>query len=238
MNDDIGIAEELIISGADFDEIATSINLEKQDTNLIPQDEFESLLTGIDAARFFNRSLLVGDNDIIETEDGFYIIGLAEINAPSLMAFDSSVELALQEVRKEKANALVQSMNQTAFTFINDDSLDIPDGFEIEEYKAINKFSSLLPMDVISQIFSTSINDEIITVGSDGNNYWIKMQSENIPTDEEINSKVDDYRSYFIQYITQKNSSLVDQKIREGLRVGFKKSSASGLTKITKLFVY
>ena len=48
------------------------------------------------------------------------------------------------------------------------------------------------------------------------------MQSENMPTDEEINSKVDDYRSYFIQYITQKNSSLVDQKIREGLRVDLK----------------
>ena len=43
-----------------------------------------------------------------------------------------------------------------------------------------------------------------------------------VTTDEEINSKVDDYRSYFIQYITQKNSSLVDQKIREGLRVDLK----------------
>ena len=121
MNDDIGIVEELIISGADFEEIATSINLEQQDTNLIAQDEFESLLTGIDGSRFFDRSLLVGDNDIIETEDGFYIIGLAEINAPSLMAFDSSVELALQEVRKEKANALIQSMNETAFSFIDDE---------------------------------------------------------------------------------------------------------------------
>ena len=165
---------------------------------------------------------MVGDNDIIETEDGFYIIGLAEINAPSLMTFDSSVELALQEVRKEKANALIQSMNEGAFSLIDNQGLDIPSGFEIEEYKAINKFSSLLPMDVVSQIFSSSINENIITVGSDGNNYWIKMQSENIPTDEEINAKVDDYRSYFIQYITQKNSSLVDQKIREGLRVDLK----------------
>ncbi len=222
MNDDIGIAEELIISGANFEEIAITINLEEQDTNLIAQDEFESLLAGIDGSRFFDRSLLVGDNDIIETENGFYIIGLAEINAPSLMTFDSSVELALQEVRKEKANALIQSMNESAFSLIDDQGSDIPSGFEIEEYKAINKFSSLLPMDVISQIFSTSINEEIITVGSDGNNYWIKMQSENIPTDEEINAKVDDYRSYFIQYITQKNSSLVDQKIREGLRVDLK----------------
>jgi len=222
LNDDIGIAEELIISGANFEEIATTINLEQQDTNLIAQDEFESLLADIDGSRFFDRSLLVGDNDIIETEDGFYIIGLAEINAPSLMTFDSSVELALQEVRKEKANALIQSMNDGAFLLIDDQGLDIPSGFEVEEYKAINKFSSLLPMDVISQIFSSSINENIITVGSDGNNYWIKMQSENIPTDEEINGKVDDYRSYFIQYITQKNSSLVDQKIREGLRVDLK----------------
>ena len=75
---------------------------------------------------------------------------------------------------------------------------------------------------MLSHRFSSSINENIITVGSDGNNYWIKMQSENIPTDEEINAKVDDYRSYFIQYITQKNSSLVDQKIREGLRVDLK----------------
>ena len=222
MNDDIGIVEELIISGANFEEISTTINLQQQDTNLIVQDEFESLLAGVDGSRFFDRSLLVGDNDIIETEDGFYIIGLAEINAPSLMTFDSSVELALQEVRKEKANALIQSMNEGAFSLIDNQGLDIPSGFEIEEYKAINKFSSLLPMDVVSQIFSSSINENIITVGSDGNNYWIKMQSENIPTDEEINAKVDDYRSYFIQYITQKNSSLVDQKIREGLRVDLK----------------
>ena len=133
MNDDIGIAEELIISGADFDEIASSINLEKQDTNLIALDELESLLPDIDASRFFDRSLLIGDNDIVEIEDGFYVIGLVEINAPSLMSFDSSVELALQEVRKEKANALIQSMNQSAFTFINDDTLNVPGGFEIEE---------------------------------------------------------------------------------------------------------
>ena len=32
MNDDIGIVEELIISGANFEEIATTINLEQQDT--------------------------------------------------------------------------------------------------------------------------------------------------------------------------------------------------------------
>ena len=106
---------------------------------------------------------MVGDNDIIETEDGFYIIGIAEINAPSLMTFDSSVELALQEVRKEKANALIQSMNEDAFSLINDQGLDVPSGFEIEEYKGINKFSSLLPIDVVSQIFSSSINENIIT---------------------------------------------------------------------------
>ena len=134
MNDDIGIVEELIISGANFEEISTTINLEQQDTNLIVQDEFESLLAGIDGSRFFDRSLLVGDNDIIETEDGFFIIGLAEINAPSLMTFDSSVELALQEVRKEKADALIQSINEDAFSLIDNQGLDIPSGFEIEEY--------------------------------------------------------------------------------------------------------
>ena len=110
-------------------------------------------------------------------------------------------------------------MNENAFLLINDESSTIPAGFEIEEYKAINKFTSLLPADVIQKVFSSSINDNIIVLGSDGNNYWINVQSENMPTEEEINSKIDDYRSYFIQYITQKNSSLIDQKIREGLRV-------------------
>ena len=222
LNDDIAMIEGLIISGANFDEISNSLMIEKQDTNLIAQEDLKLLLGGTDGARYFDTSFLVGDNDVIETEDGFYVLGLVEINTPSLMPFSSSVELALEEVRKEKASSIIQTMNENAFLLINDESSTIPAGFEIEEYKAIKKFTSLLPADVIQKVFSSSINDNIIVLGSDGNNYWINVQSENMPTEEEINSKIDDYRSYFIQYITQKNSSLIDQKIREGLRVDLK----------------
>ena len=54
------------------------------------------------------------------------------------------------------------------------------------------------------------------------NNYWIKIKSENLPSELEIASKLDDYRSYFDQFTGQKNSLLVDEKVRQGLRVDLK----------------
>ena len=80
-----------------------------------------------------------------------------------------------------------------------------PNGFEIEEYKSINRFSSLLPAEVLSKISSSSINDEIKVPAAMETNYWIKIKSENLPSELEIASKLDDYRSYFDQFTGQKN---------------------------------
>ena len=132
------------------------------------------------------------------------------------MSFKDEVEKALDEVRKEKAEALIRKIDESAFELINSDEKDLPVGFEIEEYQSINRFSSLLPTDVLSKIFSSSVNDEIKASAADGNNYWIKIKSQNLPSELEVTSKLDEYKTYFDQYTSQKNSSLVDEKVREG----------------------
>ncbi len=138
------------------------------------------------------------------------------------MSFKDVVEQVLDEVRKEKAEELIRNTDDSAFELIDSDAKDLPDGFEIEEYKSINRFSSLLPAEVLAKISSSSVNDEIKASAADGNNYWIKIKSENLPSELEVASKLDDYRSYFDQYTGQKNSLLIDEKVRHGLRVDLK----------------
>ena len=222
LNEDIALAEDLIISGSSLDEIAKSINIIGKSTNAIDSDQFSDVFQGLRQAKYFAPSFIVGDLDIAETEKGFYIIELIEIIPPSLMSFKDEVEKALDEVRKEKAEALIRKIDESAFELINSDEKDLPDGFEIEEYQSINRFSSLLPTNVLSKIFSSSVNDEIKVSAADGNNYWIKIKSQNLPSELEVTSKLDEYRTYFDQYTSQKNSSLVDEKVREGLRVDLK----------------
>jgi peptidyl-prolyl cis-trans isomerase D len=214
LNEDIALAEDLIISGSSLDEIAKSINIIGKSTNAIDSDQFSDVFQGLRQAKYFAPSFIVGDLDIAETENGFYIIELIEIIPPSLMSLDG--------VRKEKAEALIRKIDESAFELINSDEKDLPVGFEIEEYQSINRFSSLLPTDVLSKIFSSSVNDEIKASAADGNNYWIKIKSQNLPSELEVTSKLDEYRTYFDQYTSQKNSSLVDEKVREGLRVDLK----------------
>ena len=222
LNEDIALAEDLIISGSSLDEISKSIDISSATTNAIDRNEFSDFFQGLDQAKYFASSFIVGDLDIAETENGFYILELVEIIPPFLMSFKDVVEQVLDEVRKEKAEALIRNTDDSAFELIDSDAKDLPNGFEIEEYKSINRFSSLLPAEVLSKISSSSINDEIKVSAADGNNYWIKIKSENLPSELEIASKLDDYRSYFDQFTGQKNSLLVDEKVRQGLRVDLK----------------
>lgn len=222
LNEDIALAEDLIISGSSLDEISKSIDISSASTSAIDSNEFSDVFQGLNQGKYFASSFIVGDLDIAETENGFYIIELVEIIPPFLMSFKDVVEQVLDEVRKEKAEALIRNTDDSAFELIDSDAKDLPNGFEIEEYKSINRFSSLLPAEVLAKIFSSSINDEIKVSAANGNNYWIKIKSENLPSELEIASKLDDYRSYFDQFTGQKNSLLVDEKIRQGLRVDLK----------------
>ena len=95
-------AEELVLSGGNLNSIVDTLQLKVQSTKAITESEFsESIIA--DARPFFDAELVEGDIEVIEVQDGFYVIELNSIEPPKVISFKDSRQKAINEVRAQKS---------------------------------------------------------------------------------------------------------------------------------------
>mgnify|MGYP001434768575 CR=1 FL=1 len=215
-------AEELLLSGGNLNSIVDTLQLKVQSTKAITESEFsESIIA--DARPFFDAAFVEGDIEVIEVQDGFYVIELNSIQPPKVMSFKDSRQKAINEVRAQKADELIAEMQLSAFARLADENqTDLPKGFEKESFKNITRYSSLLPREIIDAIFKSNPGDTFSETASDNNRYWISVTSANVLSDEEITQKIEGYRDVVLQYANQQDAVLIDQKLKENVKVNLR----------------
>ena len=215
-------AEELVLSGGNLNSIVDTLQLKVQSTKAITESEFsESIIA--DARPFFDAAFVEGDIEVIEVQDGFYVIELNSIQPPKVMSFKDSRQKAINEVRAQKADELIAEMQLSAFARLADENqTDLPKGFEKESFKNITRYSSLLPREIIDAIFKSNPGDTFSETASDNNRYWISVTSANVLSDEEITQKIEGYRDVVLQYANQQDAVLIDQKLKENVKVNLR----------------
>ena len=215
-------AEELVLSGGNLNYIVDTLQLKAQSTKAITESEFsESIIA--DARPFFDAAFVEGDIEVIEVQDGFYVIELNSIQPPKVMPFKDSRQKAINEVRAQKADELIAEMQLSAFARLADENqTDLPKGFEKESFKNVTRYSSLLPREIIDAIFKSNPGDTFSETASDNNRYWISVTSANVLSDEEITQKIEGYRDVVLQYANQQDAVLIDQKLKENVKVNLR----------------
>jgi peptidyl-prolyl cis-trans isomerase D len=215
-------AEELVLSGGNLNSIVDTLQLKVQSTKAITESEFsESIIA--DARPFFDAAFVEGDIEVIEVQDGFYVIELNSIEPPKVISFKDSRQRAINEVRAQKADELIAEMQLSAFARLADENqTDLPKGFEKESFKNITRYSSLLPRVIIDAIFKSNPGDTFSETASDNNRYWISVTSANVLSDEEITQKIEGYRDVVLQYANQQDAVLIDQKLKENVKVNLR----------------
>ena len=215
-------AEELVLSGGNLNSIVDTLQLKVQSTKAITESEFsESIID--DARPFFDAALVEGDIEVIEVQDGFYVIELNSIEPPKVISFKDSRQKAINEVRAQKADELIAEMQLSAFARLADENqTDLPKGFEKESFKNVTRYSSLLPREIIDAIFKLNPGDTFSETASDNNRYWISVTNANVLSDEEITQKIEGYRDVVLQYANQQDAVLIDQKLKENVKINLR----------------
>ena len=215
-------AEELVLSGGNLNSIVDTLQLKVQSTKAITESEFsESIID--DARPFFDAALVEGDIEVIEVQDGFYVIELNSIEPPKVISFKDSRQKAINEVRAQKADELIAEMQLSAFARLADENqTDLPKGFEKESFKNVTRYSSLLPREIVDAIFKLNPGDTFSETASDNNRYWVSVTSANVLSDEEITQKIEGYRDVVLQYANQQDAVLIDQKLKENVKVNLR----------------
>ena len=215
-------AEELVLSGSNFSSIIDTLQLKAESTKAIAESEFSDNIIA-EAQPFFDAGFVEGDIEVFEVEDGFYIIELNSIFPPKIMSFEDSRKKAINEVRMQKADQLIAEMQSSAFARLADEKdTELPQGFEVDNYQKVTRYSSLLPREIIEAIFKLNPGEKLSQTASDNNQYWVLVTNDNVLSDQETIQKIDGYRDVVSQYANQQNAILIDQKLKENVKVNLR----------------
>ena len=224
MNDDYDAIDEMIFSDASIDSIGESISREIL-------DELDKQLGGFDFVVsnsiikdfIFSPDTEIGKPTILNLDDSIIVLSLKEIKEPKLQNFDEvskdvndylsdnkTIEkrnlLTLELEAAKKENTLESFFN--AYDFIAKDS-----------YVELKRNSSLLPPEVVAEIFKLSPGNSITLNARDGDVYMIDLLKINSPSSEFIDSIYDQYSSFSQQRISSNIAEIINEDIFESAKV-------------------
>jgi len=224
MNDDYDAIDEMIFSNATIESIGESISREILDESDKQLGGFDFVVSNSIIQDFiFSPDTEIGKPTILNLDDSIIVLSLKEIKEPKLQNFDEVYEdvndylsdnktiekrnlLTLELEAAKKENTLESFFN--AYDFIAKDS-----------YVELKRNSSLLPPEVISEVFKLSPGNSITLNARDGDVYMIDLLKINSPTSEFIDSIYDQYSSFSEQRISSNIAEIINEDIFESAKV-------------------
>ena len=225
MNDDYNSAEELMSSNTSIEEIASFLDLDIGISDTLAKDNFTFQ---IDDPRInegvFSNAIGFNEPSIIDLGDSAIILSINEVIEPILKSFDevkndaddylASVKatekqiLLTNEIKASKANGQLDSFIEPYGDFIKKDS-----------FVNLKRFSSLMPREVIFEVFNNTTNETFISNVSNGDTYIVDIIGFTMPTDEFVNEVSNEYKSFSDERISNIISVVINDEIFEDANV-------------------
>ena len=221
MQDDFLELESLVLEGVSFNTLADSINASIQVTGLkniegIQLDGFDD----INLPDLFDSSVVPNKIEIFEGDESYAFVMMTQAIQPAVQNFVEVADLAIAEVRIEKANSVINDFAKNAEGSINGEiMLPSIDGFSQETFKGVKRFSSLLPSEIINSTFESPVGALVSTEAFNGDRYWAISSNESTPTPDELGESIEQYQTFYDESLSQQFSSFIDRAFKEGQKV-------------------
>ena len=216
--------ESMVLGGSTLGELADAANQSISITGL--QNMEEITLQGFDnysSEDLFDAALAPNKIEIFESEDSYAFVMLTQKLESSVQPFIDVAEQAIAEVRSQKANQLIEDFSQDAEEILSGSKV-LPDiaGISNETFKNVKRFSSLLPPEVITETFESSIGALVTSTAFNGDRFWAQSSNEVIPSEADFSDSIDQYRDFYTDALGKQYSGLIDKAFKENQKVRLK----------------
>ena len=216
--------ESMVLGGSTLGELADAANQSISITGL--QNIEEINLQGFDnysSEDLFDAALAPNKIEIFESEDSYAFVMLTQKLESSVQPFIDVAEQAIAEVRSQKANQLIEEFSQDAEVILSG-SKALPNivGISNETFKNVKRFSSLLPSEVITETFESSIGALVTSTAFNGDRFWAQSSNEVIPSEADFSDSIDQYRDFYTDALGKQYSGLIDRAFKENQKVRLK----------------
>jgi len=216
--------ESMVLEGSTLGELAGAANQSISITGLQNMEEIN--LQGFDnysSEDLFDAAVAPNKIEIFESEDSYAFVMLTQKLESSVQPFIDVAELAIAEVRSQKANQLIEEFSQDAELILSGSKV-LPGiaGISNETFKNVKRFSSLLPPEVITETFESSIGAVVTSTAFNGDRFWAQSSNEVIPSEADFDDSIEQYRDFYTDALGKQYSGLIDSAFKKNQKVRLK----------------
>jgi peptidyl-prolyl cis-trans isomerase D len=231
MNDDFDMLDEMVASNDPIEVIAGSLtkNLSTAEgitNNALIAMNFDFEIDDVRVKDFiFSPDTNIGSTVVINTDEAIIVMSLKDIVEPALLEYESVKEKVAENLLLTKASEKQALLSVEIEEAKTEESLDTfisaYDFVSQESFVDVKRYSSLLPREVVSKIFNSSVGDSISINASNGDIYLVDILNYKKPENEVIAELVNQYEGFSEERTINNISSIINDDLFDNARVNF-----------------
>ena len=224
LNDDFSKLEDVLFSDASIEDVAESVLKELTDSSLFSETDYNFEIDNLLIRDYlFSVETEINKPTAIELGDQVIVMAVDRIIEPSLEPFEM--------VAGDVAELLAESKSIEKISLLNDEILSIQDSEEKNSFIAkysyiseesfvdVKRYSSLLPGEVLREIFNSSSDKTIYVDANNGDKYIINILSFKTPNDEDIKEIFAQYNDFGAEQLSAKMQQIVNEDVFQSAKV-------------------
>ena len=224
MQDDFSELEDMIYNNTSISEIAVNLSKKKNTSEYYSINNFDFFIDDPQIKDYlFSLDSEVGEIHTIEIANTILIMSIDEIIEPTLISYENikdEVEMLLTE---SKATNKIELMD-IELNSIEDKSdkntfIDAYSFISSDEFIDVKRYSSLLPREVLSNIFNESPGKVISVNANNGDKYMINILNFKKPSEEDIVEIIEQYEAFAEESISTRISNIVNEDVFDKAKV-------------------
>ena len=224
MQDDLSESEELILENSSLQNISEVLGKEVKNSELYSSLTYEFDLTDSEIKDYlFSSEAEIGKPYTIELSDRVIVMSVNKIKEPELQDYDSVVEQVTQKLSNikaiEKVDLLSSELNSMESLDDKQKFIDTYSYVTEESFVGIKRYSSLMPREVLAEVFNSKSGSSITAEASNGDKYIIDIIKFSPPEESEIEDILNEYTSFSENVLMTKMSQIINDDVFDKARV-------------------
>ena len=222
LNDDFSQLDDLALEGQSITDLANYVNAETSSMDLQSTSTIGDLDEKVQNI-IFDEFIQINTPQVIDLDGSLYVVSVSEIKAPELKLFSEvqtevnndliNINASLKKSEIEKEFSLLSTTEEKK-------SFEEQNSFaSFETFKDIKRYSSLLPQEVITEIFNASTGFELSVTSSNGDHYFVNIKNFNPPSQEEIDEASAQYSSFDTERLISRMNGILSDDLFDNAKV-------------------
>ena len=224
MQDDFNDLEDMIFNNASLAEIATDLSKNIEVSDYYSVNDFNFSIDDPQIKDYlFSLDSMINEIHTIELGDIILLMSINTIVSPKLKPYDDVKDEVNNFLTESKAIEKIALMDVELNSIENEsDKIDFINSYKYlsnDDFVEVKRDSSLLPREVLTNIFNEMPGEVISVNANNGDRYTININSFKKPSEEEIKEVLDQYQTFADENISNHITDIINEDIFQQAKV-------------------